>query len=91
MRTKIAAALGMEDLKETAAPIPYCPMPLGCSQCPDSGPTASLAADEDLGAAPRAGGAVSCLAAEGGPGLLCADLRLPHQHMALAEEMTSVP
>lgn len=70
-------------------------MPLGCCQCPvlccraDSGPIASLAVDEDLGEAPRAGGAVQRLAAEGGPGLLRADLRLPHQHVALAEEMIS--
>ena len=70
-------------------------MPLGCSQCPalccraDSGPTASLAVDEDLREALRAGGAVQRLAAEGGPGLLRADLCLSHQHMALAEEMIS--
>lgn len=75
--------------------IPCCPVPLGCCQCPalccraDSDPIASLAVDEDLGEAPCAGGAVQRLAAEGGPGLLRADLRLPHQHVALAEEMIS--
>ena len=70
-------------------------MSLGCSQCPvtccraESGPTVSLAVDKDLGEAPHAGGAVQCLASEGCPGLLHHDLRLPHEHMALAEDMIS--
>lgn len=55
----------------------------------DSGPTISLAAGEDLGEAPCAGGAVPCLETEGGPGVLRDDLCLPHQHVALAEKMTA--
>lgn len=61
------------------------PVPYGRAA---DGPAAFLAADEDLGEAARAGRAVQRLAAEGGPHLLRADLRLPRQHMALAEEMT---
>lgn len=70
--------------------IPCRPTPLGCSSVlcgSDSIPTASLAADEDLEQGAGAGGAVQGLAAEGDPGLLCAHLRLPHQHVALDEEM----
>lgn len=68
-------------------------MPLGCRHCPalccraNSSPPASLAVVKDLGEAPHVGEAVQQLASEGDPGLLHNDLCLPHQHMALAEEM----
>lgn len=55
----------------------------------DRGGSNEKAAGQDLGEAASAGGAVPCLEAEGGPGVLCDDLCLPHQHLALAQKMTA--